>query len=259
MVIILFFLAHWYLSLFCQTFFQHRYAAHQAFTMSKGWERFFYILTFISQGSSFISPRAYAIMHRLHHAYTDTELDPHSPSYDSNLFTMMWRTKNVYQSILNGKYAVEERFMKNLPDWPFIEKLGDSWMIRLMWAGLYTWFYVAFAPSAWYFLLLPVQFLMSPVHGAIINWFAHKYQYINFKQNNTSRNLLPLDFLMMGEAYHNNHHKFPSRINFGFRWHEIDPTYPVILLLKKVGVIRVARMPAPAKTEMRHLVMEEVH
>ena len=116
MVIILFFLAHWYLSLFCQTFFQHRYAAHQAFTMSKGWERFFYILTFVTQGSSFISPRAYAIMHRLHHAHTDTELDPHSPSYDSNLFTMMWRTKNVYQAILHGKYAVEERFMKNLPD-----------------------------------------------------------------------------------------------------------------------------------------------
>ncbi|HJY63202.1 MAG TPA: acyl-CoA desaturase, partial [Ignavibacteria bacterium] len=49
---ILFFITHWYLSLFFQTFFHHRYASHGAFTMSKSWERVFYILSFITQGSS---------------------------------------------------------------------------------------------------------------------------------------------------------------------------------------------------------------
>ncbi|PSR06189.1 MAG: acyl-CoA desaturase, partial [Bacteroidetes bacterium SW_10_40_5] len=34
MVIIAFFITHWYLSLFCQTFFHHRYAAHAMFTMN---------------------------------------------------------------------------------------------------------------------------------------------------------------------------------------------------------------------------------
>lgn len=226
--------------------------------MSKGWERFFYIFTFVTQGSSFISPRAYAIMHRLHHAHTDTELDPHSPSYDSNLFTMMWRTKNVYQAILYDKYPVEERYKKNLPNWMFIEKLGDSWMIRALWVVVYIAVYFFFATSPWLWLLLPIQIFMSPVHGAIINWFAHKYQYVNFKMNNTSRNLLPFDFLMMGEAYHNNHHKFPSRINFGFRWHEMDPTYPVILLLKSLGVIRIAKSTAPAMAEIRQQRLQEV-
>jgi stearoyl-CoA desaturase (Delta-9 desaturase) len=42
MYILIFFLAHWYLSLFSQTFFLHRYAAHQMFTMSKSWEKFVY-------------------------------------------------------------------------------------------------------------------------------------------------------------------------------------------------------------------------
>ena len=73
MAILIFFLAHWYLSLFSQTFFLHRYAAHQMFTMSKGWEKCFYVFTYITQGSSFLSPKAYGIMHRLHHAYADTE------------------------------------------------------------------------------------------------------------------------------------------------------------------------------------------
>ena len=57
MAILIFFVLHWYLSLFCQTFFLHRYAAHGAFTMSRGWEKFFYILTFITQGSSYMSAR----------------------------------------------------------------------------------------------------------------------------------------------------------------------------------------------------------
>ncbi len=46
MIIILFFVAHWYLSLFAQTFFHHRYAAHRAFTMSKGWEKFFFVYSY---------------------------------------------------------------------------------------------------------------------------------------------------------------------------------------------------------------------
>jgi len=53
--------------------------------MNKGWERFFFFFAWLTQGSSYLSPRAYGIMHRIHHAYTDTELDPHSPAYDKNL------------------------------------------------------------------------------------------------------------------------------------------------------------------------------
>ena len=91
--------AHWYLSLFTQSFFNHRYAAHRMFTMSKGVEKFFYVISWVFQGSSYLSPRAYGIMHRMHHAYADTELDPHSPKYDANLFAMMWRTRNTYLHI----------------------------------------------------------------------------------------------------------------------------------------------------------------
>jgi len=90
--------------------------------------------------------------------------------------------------------------------------------------------------------LLPLQFLMSPIHGAIINWFAHKYGYRNFEVGDTSRNFLPTDFLMMGESYHNNHHKHGSRANFGgVRWHEIDPTYLVIKVLAALRVIRLTK------------------
>lgn len=236
----------WYLSLFSQTFFQHRYAAHGAFKMSKGWERFFFVFAYITQGSSYMSPRAYAVMHRLHHAYTDTEKDPHSPSYSSNIFSMMWRTRTFYQEILHGRMEVEDRFMKNLPDWPAFDRFANSTVSRLLWVGVYVLVFVLFATSPWLYLLLPVLITMGAFHGAVINWFAHKYGYINFRLKNTSMNLFFVDVLMLGESYHNNHHKHPSAVNFGRRWHEIDPIYPVILLLARLHVIR---LPKPVKAQ----------
>ena len=67
LAIIIFLVVHWYVSAFCQSFFLHRYGAHAMFTMPRFWDRFFYFLTYVSQGSSFLNPRAYALLHRYTH------------------------------------------------------------------------------------------------------------------------------------------------------------------------------------------------
>jgi stearoyl-CoA desaturase (Delta-9 desaturase) len=250
MSILFFFIALWYSSLFCQTFFQHRYAAHGAFKMSKFWERMFFILSYITQGSSYMSPRAYAIMHRMHHAYTDTELDPHSPSFSKNIVAMMLRTRKVYTGIFKGTMEIEPRFLKNLPEWPAFDCWANSTASRLLWAVVYVTFFVLFATSPWVYLLLPVVLGMGAFHGAVINWFAHKYGYKNFLLKNTSFNLFSVDILMLGESYHNNHHKHPSSVNFGIRWHEVDPIYPVIRFLNWLHIIRMPRLAqVPLHTE----------
>ncbi|MFK7899593.1 MAG: acyl-CoA desaturase [Cyclobacteriaceae bacterium] len=242
-------IAHWYLSLFCQTFFLHRYAAHKMFTMNKFWEKVFYIFTFICQGSSFLSPYAYGLLHRMHHAYTDTEKDPHSPSYDKNLFAMMLRTKNVYNDILNHRVEIDERFKGDVPYWKSLENIGDNWMVRLMWVAVYVGFYFYFIDLStewWMLIFLPANFLMGPLHGAVINWFAHKYGYTNFKVKDTSKNLMPLDVFMFGEGYHNNHHKNGQSPNFGFKWYEIDPAWLIIWTLNKLSIIKITKQEVAA-------------
>ena len=107
-VILVFFVASWYLSLFFQTFFLHRYAAHKSFTMSKFTERVVYVLTWIFQGSNYLSPYGYGVMHRMHHAFADTEDDPHSPKYDVSIWNMMWKTKTIYSDIANKKFIPEK-------------------------------------------------------------------------------------------------------------------------------------------------------
>jgi len=242
MIIIIFFIAHWYLSLFSQSFLMHRYAAHGSFSMNKFWERFFHLMAYFTMGSSFLSPRTYGILHRMHHAYTDTDKDPHSPKNFRHIFAMMDRTAKVYTDIDTGRVEVEERFTKNLPYWKLLDKWGQTYLSRIIWIALYTSFFILFANHWWQYLLLPVVILMSPVHGAVINWFAHKYGYRNFEMNNTSRNLFPFDFFLLGERFHNNHHKFASRINFGVKWFEIDPVYYIILVFNKLRIVRIHKL-----------------
>lgn len=239
-VIIAFFIAHWYLSLFFQTFFLHRYASHGAFTMNKFTEKVFFVLTWLFQGSNYLSPFGYGVMHRMHHAFADTPNDPHSPKYDETIFRMMWKTKTIYADIASERIKPEKRFVEGVPRWDAFDKFARSWPSRMFWGGVYAFIYYQFAPVWWIWLLLPVQWMLSPIHGAIINWFAHKYGYRNFKVGDTSRNFLPFDFLMMGESYHNNHHKYGSRANFGgVRWHEFDPTFQVIRMFNWMGIIHL--------------------
>jgi stearoyl-CoA desaturase (delta-9 desaturase) len=228
------------MGLFFQTFFLHRYAAHHAFSMSPLGEKICYVLTWVFQGSNYLSAYGYGVMHRMHHAYADTEKDPHSPKYDSNLFTMMLRTKNIYHAINQEKTKIDPKFTKNVPQWKSFDNFASSIYSRVSWGALYTLYFYVFATEWWQWLFLPIAFLMAPIHGVIINWFAHIYGYVNFKVSDTSKNLLPFDFLMMGEGYHNNHHKHGSNPNFGgVRWHEIDPTYLIIVVLSKLRLIQL--------------------
>jgi stearoyl-CoA desaturase (delta-9 desaturase) len=98
---------------------------------------------------------------------------------------------------------------------------------------------------------------MGPLHGVIINWYAHKYGDVNFETDNTSKNLFKIDWLMMGEGYHNNHHVHPSRPNFASAKGEIDPTYPVIKLLEKLKVIKVVKQQPEEHQTIKKVVTKQ--
>lgn len=216
------------------------------FTMNKFWEKVFYVLNFILQGSSYLSPRAYAILHRMHHAYSDTEKDPHSPHHSENLFAMMWQTKQIYNSYFNYEKEPEERFSKDIPEWRKFDIFADSQFARISWGVLYVAIYflcitVFQLPYTHWVMygLLPIHFLMGPVQGAIVNWSGHKYGYANFDNNDQSKNSLLFDILMLGELFQNNHHRMPFKPNFATKWYEVDPTYPAVKLLSWLRIIKM--------------------
>lgn len=212
------------------------------FQMTPFWEKTFYMMTFISQGSSFLNPRAYAIMHRMHHAYSDTEKDPHSPHFIKDVWGLMIKTKNIYLEYVKFKIEPEPAFRDRYPTWPLIDRIGDLWITRSVFILIYITFYIIFAEYWWMFLLLPVHFLMGPIHGAIVNWCGHKYGYSNHDNDDHSKNSLPLDFLMMGELFQNNHHKSPNNVNFANKWFEFDPSYPIIRMMHLLKIIKLRKV-----------------
>lgn len=242
MILFIFFISHWYLSLFFQTFFLHRYASHNMFKMKPIVEKIFFLLTFIFQGSSFLHPAAYAVMHRKHHKYADTDNDPHSPLVVKNVFQFNKKTFDEYRDLVR-KFKNDKVKIENVPRWLLIESLGESMLIRFLFIVLYTLFYISFSPSAWFFILIPIHIFMGPIHGFIVNWFGHLLGYRNYKmQNDNSKNTLPIDFLMMGELYQNNHHKNPQKQNFSVRWFEFDFGNLVSQILLKLKVIELNKV-----------------
>jgi stearoyl-CoA desaturase (delta-9 desaturase) len=243
-LLVCFFFLHWFSSLFCQTFFLHRYSAHQMFTMNKFWERFFYLLTFFAQGTSFLNPRAYAYLHRRHHAFSDTEKDPHSPMVYKSIMKMMVQTAKLYDGYLTHNIELTDETKGYVPTWDLLDKIGNGWIVRFAWVGVYLTIYLTLLPADYWwviFITVPVHSLMGPIHGAIVNWCGHKYGYSNFDNKDNSKNSLIIDFLMMGELYQNNHHSKPLSMNFAHKWYEIDFTYWISKVLSSIGIIRMAK------------------
>ena len=232
-----FFFLHWQISVFFQSFFLHRYGAHRQYTMSKGWERTFHFLTWLTQGASYLSPRGYAILHRMHHAFSDTEKDPHSPHNSRTVIGMGMRTLAVYTPLAKGGVPEEKRFLGGYPEWPWVDKLADKWVVRIAFGALYTLFYMKFATHWWLYALVPMHYLMGPIHGSIVNWCGHKYGYRNYASTDKSVNTLVFDVLTMGELFQNNHHKFGMSPNFAARWFEIDPAYQIMRVLAWLKII----------------------
>lgn len=246
-VIITFFLLHWFLSLFFHSFFLHRFASHKMYTVTKTWERIFYVTTWFVQGSSYLVPRAYAVMHRMHHTFSDTEKDPHSPHFFKDVYQMMCSTILIFRSFLTGKNLPDPQFTKDyLPVWDKLDKFGHHPITRLLFMAAYTSVYIFYAPSFWWYLLLPIHFLMGPIQGAIVNWCGHKYGYSNFNNGDHSKNTSPWGIVLMGELFQNNHHFAKEDANFAKKWFEFDLTFQVMKVFNFIGIIKLNKLSQPA-------------
>lgn len=238
-IILFFFVAHWYLSLATQTLFLHRYAAHGYYQLSPFMERVAYLLTWLTQGSSYLSPDIYGKLHLAHHAFSDTEKDPHSPHHTSGPVQMMWETACHYTDTENNRNDIAKRFKSFVTPWDSFDNFAGSYYTRIAFGFLYLLFYLEFAPHWGWFLLLPVHFIMGPLHGFIVNWCGHKYGYRNFSNEDGSKNTLPVELFLMGELFQNNHHACAQRSNFAVRSWEWDPGHALLKVMNKLGWIKM--------------------
>jgi stearoyl-CoA desaturase (delta-9 desaturase) len=77
-----------------------------------------------------------------------------------------------------------------------------------------------------------------------VNSLCHFFGSRDFKTKDESRNLAWLAPFTFGEAWHNNHHAFPTSARHGLGRAELDPSAALIGLMERVGlawdVVRIA-------------------
>ena len=242
--------AHFFLSLLMHSFYLHRYSTHGQFTMNLFWERFFFILTWLLQGPSFLNPTAYAKMHLAHHEFSDTTGDPHSPlnfskskwglDFPVALSKMMWSTNIIFMEIRRGTHAIAQMYRdRTFPTWGHFEAFTNTKVSMLLLGTLYVLFYIFFAPVWWVWIFLPITILNGPAQGAIVNWCGHMWGYRRYKLDDNSRNTPVLNIVMLGELNQNNHHKDPNNPNFAKAWYEIDIIYPIIIVFSWFHILKL--------------------
>lgn len=250
--ILIFVVVHFFASLFFHSFFLHRYSTHRQFAMSHRSERIFFILTYVFQGSSFLNPKAYAILHLEHHAHSDTEKDPHSPlnfskfkwglDFPFAIIKMMKYTQYIFAEVLHGRSELVKLYKdREFPQWLHFEKFASSKFSAVLFTLLYIFAYWQLASVWWLWFFLPFNILSGPIQGAIVNWCGHIWGYRRFKLSDNSRNTPVLNVLMLGELNQNNHHKDPQNPNFAKAWHEIDLIYPFILIFNLFRIIKLPK------------------
>jgi stearoyl-CoA desaturase (Delta-9 desaturase) len=240
---LLFLAAGYLLNIFFITVLYHRGLAHRAVTLRPGavpW------IAFLGNWITGLDPKAWVCMHRLHHRYSDTAKDPHSPvhlgvlgvapgqlfSYKKIVVRLLRKDPEVTSLVEDLGFEVSWLNRKNLWFLPYlahvalavaIGSLFNSWMIGVA-----------------YFLGI----MSHPVQGWMVNALAHRFGYRNFETEDNSRNNTLVGWLVFGEGFQNNHHARPNSARFSVRWWEVDLGYALCLLANWVGLLSFPETPS---------------
>jgi stearoyl-CoA desaturase (Delta-9 desaturase) len=187
--------------------------------------------------------------HRLHHAFADTDRDPHSPQPQG---PGIWRrAKGLWHGHVGWLFNVKKNdWSRHTRDW-----LQDRRVMKI---------------NAQYFSLVLLG-IVSPgvigglatqsVHGFVggilwgglarifaldhatwvVNSLGHTIGNREFHSHDESRNIALLAPPTMGGSWHNNHHARPGLAQTRRRWWQLDLVGEFIRLLDHAGLVRNVR------------------
>ena len=223
----------------------HRMFTHRAFEASRTFRALIAVLGSMAVEGSVIT---WVADHRKHHAFTDREGDPHSP----HLAGPGWwgGIKGLWHAHIGWLFETvgtsdRERFAPDLVKdrtLQIVDKLFPLWITLSFGIPFALGWIIGGGLGAALTALLwggfVRVFLLHHVTWSI-NSICHFFGRKRFDIEDESRNVFWLAPLSMGEAWHHNHHAFPTSAFHGLRWWErmADPTGIVIWLLEKFGVV----------------------
>lgn len=191
----------------------------------------------------------WASTHRQHHRFSDRPGDPHSPHTEHG-DGWTGALRGLYHAHVGWTFggagsgrASSERYAKDLladRATRFVDRAFLLWVLL----GMALPFGLGVALTGSIIggltgLLWGGAVRILFLHHATfsINSLCHFFGRRRFDTDDMSRNLLWLAVPTLGEAWHNNHHAFPTSARHGLRWWQLDPSAWLIVGLERVGLV----------------------
>jgi stearoyl-CoA desaturase (delta-9 desaturase) len=199
----------------------HRLFCHGGYTVNLFTKRLLLWFGIIAgQGS----PVYWISIHRgYHHRHADTDKDAHSPKHGFWHSYILWMFKMKSISIRSSINLLRD------PDMVF----AHQHYIKIFWLSHLIVALISF--DLWLYLMGLSAFIT--LHSFLIQTSVTHLSwagYRNYSVKDNSVNVPWLFPLILGEAWHNNHHGEARNANYGGRkWWELDPTYWIIQIIKK--------------------------
>jgi stearoyl-CoA desaturase (delta-9 desaturase) len=226
---------------FAMTGGMHRYFSHRSFKTGRGFQ---FLMGLVATTAGQHDPLYWAAIHRRHHRYSGGDHDPHS----RETYGMWWAHLGW---LLREKHPESKAFdlhsVHDLARYPELVFLNRHY--RLVWLaylaavfGLGTALGFCFPGLhtsglqfvAWAFFFSSFWVFHTTVS---INSFGHTFGSQRFPTSDGSRNNWVLAFVLLGEGWHNNHHRYPHSERQGFYWWEFDATHCVLVVLSWLGIV----------------------
>jgi stearoyl-CoA desaturase (Delta-9 desaturase) len=222
----------------------HRHLTHRSFKTS----RWLHALLAILGSAAIEGPVISCVAdHRKHHAFSDEQGDPHSPHVDHG-GGLRGELRGLFHAhvgwlFIHTQRGNKERFAPDLIKDPVI-----SWVDRtfIYWAilGLLIPFALGYVIGGTLFAALTgllwgglVRVFVLHHFTYSINSLCHVFGNRDFDTADQSRNLALIAIPTFGEAWHNNHHAFPTSAVHGLRRWQFDLSAIVIDSLERLGLI----------------------
>ena len=221
----------------------HRLLTHRAFQAHAPTRYLFAVLGSMSVQGPVLH---WVADHRKHHVFTDEEGDPHSPHLARGgglraAVAGLWHAHVGWLFSLAGR-AEPERYARDLladRGMVLVSRLFPLWLaLGILIPGAVGWALggtigAALTAALWGGLVR--IFVLHHVTFSI-NSICHFFGSRRFATEDESRNVFWLAPLSFGEAWHNNHHAFPTSAFHGLRRRELDPGRFVIRALERLGL-----------------------
>jgi stearoyl-CoA desaturase (delta-9 desaturase) len=207
----------------------HRLLTHRGFTAPKWLE---YTLSVLGTLALQSGPLTWVTTHRLHHAFTETEKDPHSPRQGTYWAHMGWIFRGTAQ---NQSWATMVRYCPDITKDRFQVALNKYYYVpTLILAG------ILFAIGGVSMVLWGI--VLKTVMGWHFTWLVNSATHLwgtrRFETRDDSRNNGLIAAVTFGEGWHNNHHAHPRSAKHGLAWYEVDINWIQIWAMEKLGMLK---------------------